>query len=547
MASETPSMQRVQAGPERARTAGREAARPRQVVLVLTDTTRWDMLGCYRQTGLSTPGLDALAAGGARFERAYTCQPVCTPARSAMFTGTWPHSNGAWANSLPLGANVRSVAEHLAREGIRPAYVGKWHLDGSDYFGTGVPAPGWDPRYWYDGRSYLEELSGPDRVRSRRPETSFEPGLRADFTYAHRCSARAIAFLEENRGEDFFLVVSYDEPHGPSICPAPYCGMYEGFSWPTGPNATDPLDAKPEHQRVWSGDGSGADLAGRPGAHSLFFGAQSFVDAEIARVLDAARSAAPGALVIYTSDHGDALGSHGIWGKGPVAYDEVARIPLLASWPGRIEAGRVIGGVASHIDLAPTVLDALGCAPPASMEGQSLVPVLSGQAEAPSRPAFVEFGRYEVDHDGFGGFQPMRAVIEGAYKLVVNLLGTDELYDLAADPAEMVNLIADPGHADARDRCHETLISWMHDTRDPFRGYHWERRPWRKDPAPATWAGRGMTRQRETDGFEARQLDYDTGLEMTTAVRAKADGAQRDGRPQAPQVSADAPTKRSQQ
>lgn len=547
MASETPSTLPVLAASNRRRTAGPEVAQPRQVVLVVTDTTRWDMLGCYRETGLSTPGLDALAAGGARFERAYTCQPVCTPARSAMFTGTWPHSNGAWANSLPLGANVRSVAEHLAREGVRAAYVGKWHLDGSDYFGSGLPAPGWDPSYWYDGRCYLEGLSPPDRVRSRRPETSFEPGLQAEFTFAHRCSDRAIAFLEDHRDEDFFLVVSYDEPHGPSICPAPYFRMYEGLTWPTGPNASDPLDAKPEHQRVWSANGSGADGAGRPGAHSLFFGAQSFVDAEIERVLQAGRSAAPGALVIYTSDHGDALGSHRIGGKGPVAYDEVARVPLLASWPGRIEAGRVLGGVASHIDLAPTVLDALGCVVPASMEGQSLVPLLCGTAEVPSRPAFVEFGRYEVDHDGFGGFQPMRAVTDGAYKLVVNLLGTDELYDLGSDPAEMVNLIGDPDHADARDRCHEMLISWMHDTRDPFRGYHWERRPWRREHAPATWAGRGMTRQRETDGFERRQLDYDTGLEMTTAARAKTDGAQRDVRAQALQTSAHAANKRSQQ
>lgn len=497
----------------------------RQVLLLLTDTTRWDMLGCYRETGVATPNLDALAAGGVRFERAYTCTPVCTPARSAIFTGTWPHSNGAWANSMALGADVRNVAEHLDRAGVHAVYIGKWHLDGTDYFGSGLPAPGWDPTYWYDGRRYLDELSPPDRVRSRRAETSYETGVPAELTFAHRCSDRAISFLEGHGDDDFFLVVSYDEPHHPSICPVPYSQMYRSFSWPAGANATDPLLAKPEHQRIWAAETDGPGSRGAAGGHSLFFGAQSFVDAEIGRVIDAARGAAPDALVIYTSDHGDALGAHRLYGKGPVAYDEVVRVPLLASWPGRAERGRVMGGVASHIDLAPTVLDALGAPVPTSLAGESLVPLLRGELDESSRPAFVEFGRYEVDHDGFGGFQPMRAVTDGVYKLVLNLLGADELYDLEADPQEMVNLIDDPGHAGARDRCHETLLAWMHETRDPFRGYHWERRPWRTDAPGATWAGRGMTRQRESDGFEPRQLDYETGLEMTTAVRPKNAGA----------------------
>lgn len=100
-------------------------------------------------------------------------------------------------------------------------------------------------------------------------------------------------------------------------------------------------------------------------------------------------------------------------------------------------------------------------------------------------------------------------------------MGADERYDLEADTYEMVNLTEDPDHVDARDHYHEMLLSWMHDTRDPLRGYPWERRPWRMAPAAATRTGRGMTRQREPDGFEARQHDYDAGLEMTSAVRMK--------------------------
>jgi uncharacterized sulfatase len=133
----------------------------------------------------------------------------------------------------------------------------------------------------------------------------------------------------------------------------------------------------------------------------------------------------------------------------------------------------------------------------------------------------MEFGRFEVDHDGFGGFQPIRAVCDARYKLIINLLSSDELYDMQKDPDEMINLIADPAHAEQRDRLHDELLDWMNNTRDPFRGYYWERRPWRQNARPATWSYTGMTRQRENEDWEQRQLDYNTGLEMLDAMRKK--------------------------
>ena len=136
---------------------------------------------------------------------------------------------------------------------------------------------------------------------------------------------------------------------------------------------------------------------------------------------------------------------------------------------------------------------------------------------------FTEFGRYEVDHDGFGGLQLMRSVFDGRYKLTLNLLTSDELYDMKTDPAEMHNLIDDPAHAAIRDRLHNALLDQMNVTRDPFRGYYWERRPWRADASDATWDYTLMTRQRDEDTrFEDRQLDYSTGLPMESASREKA-------------------------
>jgi len=116
----------------------------------------------------------------------------------------------------------------------------------------------------------------------------------------------------------------------------------------------------------------------------------------------------------------------------------------------------------------------------------------------------------------------MRAVFDGRYKLAINLLTSDELYDTKADPGEMSNLINSPGHKGIRDRLHDVLLNQMNETRDPFRGYYWERRPWRTDAREASWDYTLMTRQRIEDPyFEGRQLDYRNGLPITEATRMK--------------------------
>jgi len=143
--------------------------KPRQMVIILGESVRYDMLNCNRQTGLKTPHLDRLAAQGVNFDTAYNCQPVCAPARSAIWTGLYPHTNGVWGNSMPLGDTTHTIGQFVHDHGVKAAFIGKWHLDGVDYFDTGRPAAGWDPDYWYAMRDYLQELSPEDRVRSRNP------------------------------------------------------------------------------------------------------------------------------------------------------------------------------------------------------------------------------------------------------------------------------------------------------------------------------------------------------------------------------------------
>lgn len=134
---------------------------------------------------------------------------------------------------------------------------------------------------------------------------------------------------------------------------------------------------------------------------------------------------------------------------------------------------------------------------------------------------FMEFGRYEVSADAFGGFQPTRAIFDGRYKLAIHLLSGDEMYDIEADPWEMNNLIDSPAHVTIRNRLHDRLLAWMNESVDPFRGYYWERRPWRVDAAPASWAYTGMCRQPEPDADEKRELSYDTGLEYDVGTRRR--------------------------
>jgi len=493
-------------------------APPRQAIVILGESVRYDMLNCNTKTGMHTPNLDRIAAGGISFERAYNCQPVCSPARSALWTGLYPHSNGVWGNSMALGETTLTIGQRLTDKGIRCGFMGKWHLSGTDYFDTGRPAPGWDRESWYDMRDYLDELSPADRVRSRNPATGLDPSWTADDCYGRRVTNHALEFLEKHKNDDFLLIISYDEPHHPWLCPIEYTKMYENFVFPMNLNTRDDLANKPEEQRVWATPNM--NRIPPPISSPQFFGAHTFVDAEIGRVLDAAQNRAPGALFLYTSDHGVFLESHRLTDKGPAMYDEITHVPFLAMWPGHAPVNVRSSCLVSHIDLSGTLMEFFGFEVPKTLEGGSMLSLLKDPTSTVRNYAFIEWGRYEVDHDGFGAFQPIRCVCDGRYKLTINLMTTDELYDLQSDPSELINLIDSSEHAALRNGMHDQLLNWMNVTRDPMRGYYWGRRAWRPEFS-VTWDNDGYTRQREDDGYLPRELDYDTGLTIAAATRHK--------------------------
>ncbi|WP_133012099.1 sulfatase-like hydrolase/transferase [Marinomonas flavescens] len=488
------------------------------IILIMTDTQATNMVGCYSGKPLNTNNIDALAAQGVRFNSAYTCSPVCTPARAGLFTGIYSNQSGPWSNNIAPGKNISTMGRYFKDAGYQTCYVGKWHLDGHDYYGTGICPPEWNENYWYDGANYLADLSDKQIALWRNGLNSVEDleanHIDESFTWAHRISDRAINYLDEKSAESeqpFLMVLSYDEPHHPFTCPPKYLKKYQDFYYDLGPKAFDDLENKPEHHKLWSeAMRSPVDDKGLY-HHPLYFACNDFVDDEIGRVIDHLdQSEIENTWVVYTSDHGEMMGAHKLVSKGAAMYDDITNIPLIVRPPRQAgvfgSAGTQVNTPVSHIDILPTMMHLANIEQPDMLPGGELISVIEQDND---RNVMVEFNRYEVEHDSFGGFIPVRCWITPRFKLVINLFTSDELYDRVNDKNEMNNLIDHPEYASIRNQMHDELMDYMDEIRDPFRSYQWSMRAWRKDAKPR-WMG--SFRPRPNDGYSPVVRDYDTGM-----------------------------------
>ncbi len=466
---------------------------PMNIVFIMTDTQNRDMVGCYGNQGMNTPNLDRLAAEGIRFDRAYTTCPVCTPARGAIFSGLHPQINGAYCNNVAPHRHVPLMGEIFRHFGYRAAYTGKWHLDGAGYFGDGVPGGGFEPDWWYDGKRYAQDVGSEmfSRYKTWKNAAQLRQwGFTEENIWGHRVADRAIDFLDKVGDEPFMLAVSFDEPHGPFVAPPEYWEGFDPAKVPMRPNFGASLDGKPDLQR-WQAAGkahpiSPKDWPGYAAGLSAFMGCNSYIDREIGRVIAAVdRRHADDTLIIYTSDHGDMLGSHQLLGKGPMMYEEITNIPFIARVPSG-PRGAMSTSLVSHIDIMPTLLDYAGLEVPASLQGVSLRPTLQDPRASVREHALISWTRFAINHDSFGEFHPIRCVTDGRFKLAINLLDTDEFYDLQEDPYEMTNRIGDAALVAVRDRLHDALLAEMDRIRDTARSYRWAHRPWRSAARPRT-------------------------------------------------------------
>jgi len=469
------------------------------LLVVTTDSQGWNALGAVGDGFVDTPNVDSLAADGVRFDRTYATAPVCGPSRTGLYTGRYPHDVGAWTNGTGIEAGVETAGDYLRRAGYRTALVGKWHLDGR-YFGTGEAARGYEDDYWYDGRNYRADVgeafwewyrSGMDgRVAENDIDEIHDRGVTREDTWAGNVTDRALAFVRDARDGDrpFFLAVNYDEPHEPATCPPPYCDRYRGRRYPLPDNyetVAELAAGKPERQRAFAeayADGDSfmdslSDAREAGGIHRpLHFGCGEFVDAEMGRLFDAVGE---NTLVVFTADHGHYLGAHGLDLKHFAPYDEVVNVPMIASGPG-LPVGAASDALIGHVDLLSTLLEAAGAAVPDGLHGRSFYASARDPDRAHRETVLVEHNGYGQGRADGDGFYPVRCLVSSAgRKLVVNLLESDELYDLDADPGELDNLIDDPDRAAVRDRLHDRLLAEMDRTDDAFHGRAWADRAWR--------------------------------------------------------------------
>lgn len=476
---------------------------PPKVLLIITDTQPTWFVGAYGNGAVcDTPNLDDLASHGVRFDHAYATCPLCTPARSAIFSGLFPASNGAVANEASPARNVPLLGERLAAAGIRYGYTGKWHLDGGGYHGTGVADGGAPDRWWLDGRRYIDLIGAArynelaDAARRGDADALDALALREEECWGYQVAERAREFLTTTpHTESFLFVASFDEPHGPFICPPAYIRKFERYPLPTPPGHGEPsahrrADTRPQVQRQQSFEypvGSGDAFARERAKHMA---CNAWVDRQIGRVLETLRDThGDRVLVIFTSDHGDMHGVHGLRSKGAMMYEETVRVPLIVSLP---DANRtVVSDPVGHIDIVPTILDHLNLEIPEALHGRNLLPLLSGRSDVAEPPVgdtgtregmMVQFFRFGVFHDGLGEWYPIRCFVTRRWKLVINLFDTDELYDLQSDPGEDHNLLFGPDiPSEAYDHAVEIarlLDLEMQRTFDPLRGPAWRERPW---------------------------------------------------------------------
>jgi len=420
------------------------------VVVFFTDQQRWDTVGAYGSPLNLTPNLDRLAARGCRFERAFTCQPVCGPARASLQTGLYAAATGVFRNGEVLPEIADTLARRFAAAGYRTGYVGKWHLSGT----RDKPVPA-NLRGGYDhwiASDVLEFTSHP--YEGHLFDADDRPveftGWRSDFL-----TDKAVEFIGAGGGP-FFLFCSYVEPH--------HQNDMERFVAPDG------YAARYRHAPV------PPDLAGLPGDWMSqlpdYYGMIARLDENLGTLLGHldARGLTDETIVLFMSDHGCHFRTRNAEYKRS-CHDSSIRVPMVLAGPG-LDRRLVVPEVVSLVDVPPTLLAAAGVEAPAAMHGRSMLPLLDRRTDGWCEEAFLqisesEVGRcirtarwtYSVYAPGRSGWEDPDA---GSEHYVERYL-----YDNLADPHQLVNLVGRRTHRDVADQLRSRLIARMADAGEP--------------------------------------------------------------------------------
>ena len=483
----------------RALPAEEGAARPRLNLLVLmTDQHHAQWLGCAGHPLVKTPNLDRLARGGMRFTQAFVPVPYCSPTRLAIETGLYPSSLGLGRNiegkgdtdPLRLREPQRVYQHPLAERGYACHQLGKWHLGMVPELSCFTDDDEQTVRRLMKERlTAAGQAAFDDRPREGETEKIGEVWLRKDVSEAHTrwreekgtpkqdvgvigrscrkpeyhyesaLADHCISLLKRHRSEPFAITYSVSPPHAPWIAPAPYYDLYDPAKLPLPETWKTPAEA-------WKNTAAGrmGRIYGEAGLREYLrcYAAQiTMVDACVGRILGALDELGltDKTLVVFTSDHGNMLGQHGLMDKTLGAfYDDLMRVPLLLRLPGAIPAGEVSESLVSAVDLPPTFLDYLGAAVLPKAHGRTLRGVISG-GEGGSQAVFGE--RNEPKSPAAA-----RMVRTKEWKLCLMPRGAQELYNLTKDPDETLNVSDDPANAGVVKALKERLRKHMAEVGD---------------------------------------------------------------------------------
>lgn len=438
---------------------------PPNILLIVSDEHNASVTGCYGNDIIQTPNLDQLASRGTVFENCYTNSPLCAPSRLAITSGKYCSRVGAWNNDCWLpSADYPSIARLVTNRGYEPFLIGKMHYDKTRRYGfTEIGQSTWNQttktgkgsRRAFDDTS-IDWQNWWSRVSDFR---SGESSSVLDHDRA--ICAHARDFLAKRKRSDpaFFALVGFIAPHWPLTVPeefhAPYRGRINPPRLPLAHLEMQPLN----YQQLRHGFGivkTGPEVVIR--GREYYYGLTQWCDQNIGRVLDALAKSdvANNTVVIYTSDHGENMGEHGLWWKCCM-YECASRVPLIISWPQRWKQGDRRQGACSLLDVVQTVAAIAGAETPGDWNGNSLIPWLNDRDYAWKNLAVSEYYAVHIS----SGFVMLR---HENYKYVYHTQPTAEfpaqreLYDIATDPEEFINLASVPEQQKRIREYHALLI-----------------------------------------------------------------------------------------
>ncbi len=441
------------------------------ILWICADQQRWDTIGALGNPYVKTPNLDRLCQEGMAFTHAFCQSPICTPSRSSFLTGLYPSTVHGCRNGNDVWAEGAELLPKTLRDGggYDCGLSGKLHLAGAHRRreprprddGYRVFAWSHSPRNDWDeaDHAYAQWVKSKGQDLGRL-EAATE-AVPAQYHQTTFCTDVAVDFLRAEHAGPWMMCINLFDPHAPFDPPADYLAHFDPAALPGPHFAESDLAAQAKLADI-----DFQTQAQRPAdckAHELqaaYYAMIELIDDNVGRLLDTLEETGQreNTLVLFTSDHGEMLGDHGLVLKGCRFYEGLVRVPLIWSWPGHIEAGVVRSALVELTDIAPTLLDLAEVAPAHAMQGRSLIPLLTGMASTDHHRDFVRSEYYSALNASTtgkaGGEGSYATMIRTTRHKLVNYHGfaIGELFDLETDPWEFHNLWHDPAAADLRFR-----------------------------------------------------------------------------------------------